>query len=72
MNHSNWARIFSTQLSHIAEITKDILKEEGITSVLVDKQDSAYAGVFGEIEVYVQREDVIRAKHILSKKELES
>ena len=70
MNQSNWARIYSTQAPHKAEIAKDVLEQEGIKCVVVDKQDTAYGGVFGEIEIYVQREDVIQAKHILGKREL--
>ncbi|MCP4124271.1 MAG: DUF2007 domain-containing protein [Bacteroidetes bacterium] len=70
MNQSNWARVYTTQAPYKAEITKDVLEDEGIQSVVVDKQDTAYGGVFGEIELYVRREDVIKAKHIIDKKEL--
>jgi len=70
MNQSNWAKVYSTQAPYKAEITKDVLEDEGITSVVVDKQDTAYGGVFGEVELYVRREDVIKAKHIINKKEL--
>jgi hypothetical protein len=35
----------------------------------MDKKDSAY-GAFGELELYVQRENVLKAKHILNSKEL--
>jgi len=70
MNQSNWARVYTTQAPYKAEITKDVLEDEGIQSVVVDKQDTAYGGVFGEVELYVRREDVIKAKHIIDKKEL--
>ena len=70
MNQSNWAKVYSTQAPYKAEITKDVLENEGVQSVVVDKQDTAYGGVFGEVELYVRREDVIKAKHIIAKKEL--
>lgn len=70
MNQSNWARVYTTEAVHKAGITRDILEEEGIRCVVVDKKDTAYAGVFGEIEIYVQRDNVIRAKHLIDKKAL--
>ena len=68
MQTDNWAKIYTTTAAYKAEIAKDVLEQEDIQSVIVDKKDSAY-GVFGEIELYVQRENVIKAKHILNKKE---
>lgn len=70
MSDSNWARVYTTTAPHKAEIAKEVLAQEGIKSVAIDKQDSAYGGVFGEIELYVLREDVIRARHLLTKKQL--
>lgn len=70
MNRDNWAKIQSTKERYKAEIIKDVLEQEAIQCVIVDKKDSAY-GVFGELELYVQRENVIKAKHILTKKELD-
>ena len=68
MTQSNWTKVYATKAMHKAEITKYYLEEEGITCVLVNKKDTAYGGVFGEIEIFVQGENVMRAKHILSKK----
>jgi hypothetical protein len=67
MNQSNWARVYSTPEDYKAEIIKSILEDEGIHCVVVDKKDTAYGGTFGEIEVYVQRESVIKAKHLIEK-----
>lgn len=47
----------------MAEMVKDILKENHIEAILLNKQDSLY--LFGEIEVYVKPENVIRAKHLI-------
>ena len=45
------------------EITKAILKEFDIESVIVNKKDSAY--LFGEFELYVNAADVLQAKQII-------
>jgi len=42
-----------------------LLKEAGIKSHTVNKMDSAHAGVFGDIELYVSKEDEERARVIL-------
>ena len=65
----NWAKIYASDADYKVDIAKNILDELEIQSVIVDKKDSAY-GVFGEIELYVQRQNVIKALHILSKKDI--
>jgi hypothetical protein len=59
----NWEKIFSTTERYRVEILKTLLEEEEITSVIVNKQDSSYIS-FGEIELYVRREDILKAKRI--------
>ena len=49
-------------------MAKDILYDEGIASVIINKQDSTY--LFGEIELYVERDDAILAKYILDKAQI--
>lgn len=49
---------------HLIELYKMKLNEENIFNVVINKRDSAYNN-FGEIELYVKFDDVIRAKHIL-------
>ena len=61
---SNWAIIFSTGLPYKIEILKGILEENDIDSVIINKQDSSYH--FGELELYVKAEDVVKAKRIIS------
>jgi hypothetical protein len=60
-----WVNIFSTSKAYQAEVAKDILFDEGIASVIINKQDTNY--LFGEVELYVERDDAILAKHILEK-----
>jgi len=47
-----------------AEMTKALLSFNEINSVVINKQDSSY--MFGEFEVYVNREDVVQAKFCLT------
>ncbi len=43
---------------------KALLTHNEINSVVVNKQDSSY--MFGEFEVFVSREDVVKAKFVIS------
>lgn len=64
-----WVKVFSTKASYLVELVRGILEKESIQTVVVNKQDSMYSPIFGEIELYVNREDVIKAKHLISKTE---
>lgn len=68
MMNDNWSRIYSTQYEHIAEIVKAVLEDNDMDCVLVSKKDSAY--LFGEIELYVNVENVLRAKQIIKREKL--
>ena len=61
---TNWTLIFTTTEPYRAEMVKGLLEENDMEAVLMNKMDSSYH--FGEIEVYVKAQDVIKAKHILS------
>ena len=60
----DWVLIFSTADGFSAEIARGILKENDIDNVVIDKQDRFYH--FGEIEIYVHRDNVIKAKYLLN------
>lgn len=60
-----WEMIFSSSALYYVEIMKALLQDENIPSVIVNKQDSAYI-VIGEIELYVKREDILKAKQIIN------
>lgn len=47
-----------------------ILKEAGIESHVIDKTDSAHAGLFGEIELYVSENQEDTARKILLEEEI--
>jgi len=59
----NLVHIFSSGQPYKAELVKQMLTDHNIQSFLVNKQDSAYK--FGEVELYVNRDDVIRAKRLI-------
>jgi len=58
--------VFRTTELHLATIMKFKLEEEGIHVILINKMDSSYNN-FGNIELYVNQNDVIRAKYIIDK-----
>lgn len=61
--NSNMVHIYSAGQSYLAELLRQMLSDHNIQSFLVNKQDSAYK--FGEIELFVNRDDVIRAKMLI-------
>ena len=61
----NWKKAYSDSLLYRVEITKGVLADNNITSVIVNKQDSAY--LFGVIELYVPQDDLLRAINIIKK-----
>jgi len=65
-NKEQWEKVFSTNAIYQAEILKALLEEENIVSVVVNKQDSSYLS-FGEVEVYVKSEDILKAKQAATK-----
>lgn len=44
---------------------RHLLSEAGIESFVIDKTDSAYSGLFGTIELYVDKEKEAAARKIL-------
>jgi len=65
-NKEQWEKVYSTNAEYQAEILKALLEEENIVSIVVNKQDSSYLS-FGDIEVYVKSEDILKAKQISTK-----
>jgi hypothetical protein len=61
----HWEMVFSSTKLYRVEMAKSLLEEEGIPSVIVNKQDSAYITI-GEIELYVNREDILKGKYIIN------
>ncbi|GAA0892372.1 hypothetical protein GCM10009122_20510 [Fulvivirga kasyanovii] len=59
-----WQKVFETDQSYHAEIVKDVLEDNNITPVLINKRDSSLNN-FGQYEVHVASEDVLRALQII-------
>ena len=65
-NKEQWEKVYGTNAGYQAEILKALLEEENIVSIVVNKQDSSYLS-FGDVEVYVKSEDILKAKQIATK-----
>jgi hypothetical protein len=59
----NWVVIYSTNQLYEAEMAKDMMADNGIECVIMNKKDSTYG--FGDIEVCVPTEEVLRAKQLI-------
>ena len=61
---NNWTVIFESSFAHEIQIVKALMEEHGIRTVEVNKNDSAYPSS-GAIELYVNKEDAVRARHFI-------
>jgi len=59
----NLVNIYGTGKPYLAELIKQMLAQHDINAFIVNKQDSAYK--FGDIELYVDRDDVLKAKKLI-------
>lgn len=60
---NDWTSIYITGNPHHAEMMKQVLEDNGIIAVIINKKDSSY--LFGDIEVYVNDGDAELAKHYI-------
>lgn len=58
--------VYKTTELYLAKIMQLKLEEEGIPVIVINKRDTSYNS-FGQIELYVREEHVIRAKYIIDK-----
>ena len=63
-------KLFITENPNKAEIIKQMLEENEINVVLLNKQDSSY-NMFGSIELYVEKENLDSAKSLITKAQYE-
>ena len=66
--NKGWTKIHITSDRFSGEVIKNMLENHDIACVIIDKKDSAYQ-VFGEVELYVHQENVIKAKHLINKQQ---
>lgn len=68
---SNWKIIYKSNIPNKSQIVKSVLEDNGIKVVVMDKMDSMHTHLMNaDIELHVKPEDVIKAKHIISKNSL--
>jgi len=64
----DWVIVYTTNKIYQAELFRELLGDHEIDSFVINKQDSSYK--FGNIEVYVRRNNILKAKMLV--KEFES
>jgi len=62
----DWVKAYESMQGYLAEIARSVLSDNNIESVIINKKDSVFNSL-GNIEVYVNRDNLIRAKQILQK-----
>ena len=66
----NWINIFNTANPIEAEIIKQMLNENNINAVTLNKQDSSY-NMFGSIDLYVKAENQTIALQLIKEQQNE-
>lgn len=59
-----WQKVFSSENDFRAELVRLTLENSGVSAMIVNKKMTAYNN-FGELEVYVNRQDVLPALKII-------
>jgi hypothetical protein len=59
-----WKQVFLTGELYQAEMAKELLELEGVDCVVLNMKDSAIQS-FGDIEIYVHENNIVRAIEIL-------
>lgn len=65
----DWVQVYSSTFLHNVEIIKNMLESKGISSIILNQQDSFYVTI-GEINLLVNRDQVVLAKDLISKAEM--
>jgi hypothetical protein len=56
--------VYTTNKLYEAELIQEYLFNNGIHAFILNKMDSAY--LFGDIEILVEKDDVIRSKKLIA------
>ena len=59
----NWVKIYESNDEVKIEMARQILEDNNIDSVILNKKDRSYG--FGEFELYCMRDYVLRAKLLI-------
>ncbi|MBX5439774.1 MAG: DUF2007 domain-containing protein [Thermoflavifilum sp.] len=60
---TDWVKIYSTRQSYEAALIQGMLKEHGIESVILNRQDSEF--LVGEIHLYVHQTEAQKARQLI-------
>ena len=60
---NDWQLVYSAKSAIDAEMVRGMLENVGIDAVVINKQDSSY--LFGDVEVYVSKEQAEKAADII-------
>lgn len=60
----NWISVYETDQPYRAELVKDLLNNEDVNAVILNRKDSSYH--FGNIQVMVNPEDREKATKIVN------
>ena len=63
----NWINIFNSANPIEVEIVKQMLDENNITAIMLNKQDSSY-NMFGSIDLYVKEENRTIALELINER----
>jgi hypothetical protein len=63
--YSDWVEVKSFSSLYLAEIAIQILAENNIEGVILNKKDSSYLS-FGYVEVYVKKDQLENSKILLA------
>ena len=66
MSQTKWSILKTSNQLFELEMMRGFLIENGINAIVMNKQDSSYQ-MFGDGELLVKEEDVMRAKELLNK-----
>lgn len=62
----DWVKVHSSKNRFRAQFLRSLLIDNGINAVLLDQQDSFYLSL-GELHLYVERDDAMKAKTLIDK-----
>lgn len=61
----DWVKVYSSHQIQNVELLRHLLAENEIEAIILNQQDSIYVTI-GDIYLLVKRENIIRAKKIIS------
>ncbi|HOP04751.1 MAG TPA: DUF2007 domain-containing protein [Tenuifilaceae bacterium] len=64
MSDIKWVLVFSTAAQYQAEIVKQMLENNGLEAIVMNKQDSSYP-MLGEADVLVSEEHEKKARKLI-------